>query len=158
MVMSNCDNEYKLFEYVENELSTSERNEIEQHIKECDSCRKAVENFTSIKSTVFRFYDQVDLNQPKKPIKSEIIISEHQKNSVRRYIILAAFFVLSFAYVLFKPSDDKTSLNVNPAHAAYSQGIDDSRWHLDVTLLENKIESIRAEIENINNNKNVIEL
>lgn len=156
--MNSCDNEYILFEYVENELPTSERNEIEQHIKECDSCRKTIEEYTSVKSSVIRFYDQVDLSQPEKVYKSAAVKTEYHRKPIGNYIILAAFFILSFAYVLFKPSDDKTSLNVESDNAGHSQGIDDSRWHLDVTILQNKIESIRAEIENINNNKNVSEL
>lgn len=152
--MNNCDNEYKLFEYVENELVAEKRTELEQHVKECEICRGKIKEYASIKSSVIKFYDQLDVNQPEKLIKPPVI-SGQNRNFMSRYMVLALFFIMSFVYILFNPGDENNRDNIDSIIEEYSRGIDDSRWNLEVAVMQNKIEFIRAEIKNINNNKNV---
>ena len=153
--MKICKNELMLYEYTEGELPEKESREIEQHLKSCEKCQTIVENYSTVKSNVFRFFDQVDLNKSDSQTVFRESKTESSGKSFARYAVLVAFFVLSFVYVLLAPVHNPKVSKAIIIQKQYNHDIDDSRWNLDVNLIENKIESIRAEIENINNNKNL---
>jgi len=48
----NCFNEDLIQRYIDNEISESEKNFIEKHIKECDTCASKLEEQTSLSSFV----------------------------------------------------------------------------------------------------------
>ena len=105
-----CLEEQMLWEYIDDELSVKERNEVQMHLEECICCRKHYQDLRSLNSHLVvgfqnNFFDctksveeQVDLG---KSIHSPVHFQEYRILWQRLFIAALSTLAIAFVVVAF---------------------------------------------------------
>ena len=147
--MNNCDNELKIFDYIENELSNEEKVELAEHLQQCSYCQKLYDEYSAIKKNTNIFYSSIDFKQtPAEQHKIRGTGQIFKRTSIA--FSIAASFVLGFLLISQNNDHDldysvKTDSIFPPVNEPLTI-LNQSKWNLELNLLQHKIELIKDEL------------
>jgi hypothetical protein len=147
--MKNCDNELRIFDYIEDDLSKEDKSELAEHLRLCANCQKLYDEYSAIKENTNNFYSSIDFNQ--KPV--ELYKVKQTGQIFKRTSIafsIAASIVLGFLMISnnhdqgpdFAVKSDSIYQTVDEPVTTLNQ----SEWNLKLNLLQHKIELIKDEM------------
>jgi hypothetical protein len=148
--MNNCDNEQKIFEYIENELPEEDKIDLADHLQQCSYCQKLYDEYSAIKENTGIYYSSIDFNQAQAK-KYKIERTGHIFRNASIGFSIAASFVLGF--FLINKNYDPDSDSLNKTDTVYSiidepiAVVNQSEWNLKLNLLQHKIELLNDQMK-----------
>jgi hypothetical protein len=147
--MNNCDNEQKIFEYIENELPEEDKIDLADHLQQCSNCKKLYDEYSAIKKNTNIYYSSIDFKEnPTEEYRVNRSAQIFKRASIA--FSVAASFVLGF--LLISNSHDQGNDFPVKSDSIYQivnepvTMLDQSEWNLEINLLQHKIELIKDEL------------
>ena len=148
--MNNCDNELKIFDFVEDELSEQDEIEIAEHLQQCSSCKKLYDEYVFMKKSTNTFYSSIDFNQAAAKQYKIVRTGKIFKRASIAFPI-AASFVLGFLLILNNSDQDNNFVvNTDSTYNLVQEPLtilNQSEWNLKLNLLQHKIELIQDQMK-----------
>lgn len=148
--MNECDNELRIFDYIENELSKEDKIEFAEHLQQCSNCQKLYDEYSAIKENTNIFYSSINFKQtPSEQYKIRRTGQIFKKVSIA--FSIAASFVLGFLLLSNNYDNDPDfPANTDSIYQTVSEPLtilNQSEWSLELNLIKHKIELIQDQMK-----------